>query len=104
MENSSLPLFATHIQAIVEQDLLAQFEAWVLFRARSTSRARAGKPLSEKSAAVYREMWRALARYCTDRSLPLRSVTAADLEHFLASRGNAEDLSPRYAWRLLSLF
>lgn len=61
------------------------------------------------SVEVYRHMWDAFVHWCVSRPQPLRlrSVTQRDLEIFLASRngmqGPASELTPRYAWRMLSL-
>jgi site-specific recombinase XerD len=61
------------------------------------------------SIEVYRHMWAAFAHWCVSRREPLRldALRQHDLDIFLASRsgmqGAHSDLSPRYAWRMLSL-
>lgn len=73
------------------------FEAWALWRAER------GDLRERSSVAVYRSMWGALAVWCIEHGLSLATLQAKDLEAFLLSRGGAEDLTPRHAWRLLML-
>ena len=79
----------------------AAFERWL----EATER-RLRQP---SSIEVYRHMWDAFVQWCISRPRPLRlgSLCREDLEAYLASRsgmqGVASDLTPRYAWRLLSL-
>ena len=98
-----LPPFAPVDDFARERDLLARYEAYVAHRARSTSTARALRPLRADSAEVYRKIWGAFARYCAQRSISLENLDGADLDSFIASRGNAAEVSARYAWRVLSL-
>jgi integrase len=76
---------------------LAAFEAW------SDSRQHRGELREHSSIAVYRSMWGALTAWCGGRGLPMVSLDAVHLEAYLHSRGGAEDLTPRHAWRLLML-
>ena len=99
----TLPVFAPADGLAREQELRAHFEAYVAQRARSTSTARALRPLREDSAEVYRKIWGAFARYCAQRSISLESLDGADLECFVASLGKRGHVSARYAWRVLSL-
>ena len=79
----------------------AAFERWLEATERSLRQP--------SSVEVYRHMWDAFVAWCVSRPRPLRltALRQADLEVFLASRsgmqGAASDLTPRYAWRLLSL-
>jgi site-specific recombinase XerD len=91
------------------------FQAWVAHRARSTSRRRSERPFREESAKVYQEMWYAFAAYCAARNLDIADIEDTDLQTFLALRGTGAErqrprhtmkggeLSPRYAWRVLTL-
>jgi integrase len=79
------------------------FEAW-LQHARRT-----GALMRDSSEEVYRHLWAVLTKWCVGQDPPVRldTLTAADLQAFIASRSGAqgpdEDLSPRYVWRLLHL-
>ena len=48
-------------------------------------------------------MWSAMAAWAVGNGLVSDGLTAADLDIYLATRGGADDLSNRYAWRLLRL-
>jgi site-specific recombinase XerD len=112
MSYSLFPEFET---APLQRELNDSFEAWVMQRARSTSKDRAEKALREETVAVYREMWHAFAGYCGERKLLLQEIQVEELELFLRLRGageegrkprvttKGEDLSPRYARRFLTL-
>ena len=76
---------------------LEAFETGALWRGER------GDLRERSSVAVYRSMWGALTAWCSSRGLVLNTLPAADLEAFLLSRGGAEDLTPRHAWRLLML-
>ncbi|MEC4722421.1 tyrosine-type recombinase/integrase [Noviherbaspirillum sp. CPCC 100848] len=111
----TIPLFPDQDPAVLEQKLRESFKAWVEYRARSGSTARSERPLKDESAIVYQEMWHAFAAYCASRSLDTTTVEAADIKTFLALRGagnangrprpstKGQELSPRYAWRMLTL-
>lgn len=79
----------------------AAFERWL-----ETVEQRLRQP---SSVEVYRHMWDAFAHWCRSRRRPLAldAVRREDLDVFLASRsgmrGPASELTPRYAWRMLSL-
>lgn len=64
---------------------------------------RAGRLHRESSSEVYEHMWSALAAWAVANGLRLNDIKASDLEVYLASRGGSEELSVRYAWRLLRL-
>lgn len=64
---------------------------------------RRGSLQRESSAEVYEHMWTALAEWAVGQGIALHALNAADLERYLASRGGNDDLSARYAWRLLRL-
>lgn len=101
--------------ADLEASLNRAFEAWVVHRANSQSRAKSERPLSDESVNVYREMWQAFAKFCAERNLDLRDIAVSDLEVFLTVRGTGPDpehprqttrggnLSARYANRYLVL-
>jgi integrase len=57
----------------------------------------------ESSVDVYQHMWSALAAWAVGNGLRLVDLTAGDLSDYLASRGGADELSARYAWRLMRL-
>lgn len=109
----TLPLFDD--ETTLEERLRMTFKSWVEHRAQSVSGVRSERPLREESATVYQEMWHAFAAYCSERKLDLARLEPQDIETFLAIRGagdprgkvrittKAADLSPRYAWRLLTL-
>lgn len=73
------------------------FEAW-LREKRDASRLR-----QDSSGTTYASMWKAFSDWAVARDLVLQDLTLNDLEAYVASRGQAEDLSPRYVWRLLRL-
>jgi integrase len=73
------------------------FESWLQDK-RDASRVR-----QESSGATYSAMWKAFSQWAVARELALQALTVADLEAYIAARGAAEDLSPRYVWRLLRL-
>ncbi len=76
---------------------LAAFDAW------TASRAGSGTLREPSSVDVYRSMWGALTAWCVRRGLALQGLGTSHLEAYLHSRGGAEDLTPRHAWRLLTL-
>lgn len=76
---------------------LAAFEAWAAARERN------GELRERSSIEVYRSMWGALTSWCVGRGLALQALDASHLEAYVHSRGGAEDLTPRHAWRLLML-
>lgn len=73
------------------------FAAWL------RSREVAGDIREASSAAVYASMWGALSTWCVQRGLHLDTLSPEHYEAYLRSRGGVDDLSERYAWRLLSL-
>lgn len=77
---------------------LAAFDSW------AARRAGCGELREQSSVDVYRSMWGALTVWSVARGLALQGLDASHLEAFLHSRGGAEDLTPRHAWRLLTLF
>ena len=64
---------------------------------------RTGRLQRESSAEVYEHMWSALAAWAVGKGIRIADLGAADLQAYLDSRGGADDLSVRYAWRLLRL-
>ena len=68
-----------------------------------TDAGRAGQLQRESSVAVYEHMWSALACWAVENGVRLDNLTAGDLTAYLTSRGGADELSARYAWRLLRL-
>lgn len=75
----------------------AAIETWL------AQSGRAGRLQRESSAEVYKHMWSALAAWAVGKGIRLDDLSAADLQAYLDSRGGADDLSVRYAWRLLRL-
>jgi integrase len=111
----TLSLFPEADAAQREQRLRAIFRAWLEHRAGSTSRRRTERPLREESAKVFQDMWHAFAAYCAPRGLDLADIDEDDLQTFLVVRGSGaqrqparhntkgDELSARYAWRMLWL-
>jgi integrase len=111
----TLPLFPDADHVMHETRLQAVFTAWIDYRAQSNSTARTERALREESARVYQEMWHAFAAYCAQRNLDIADIEADDIQTFLALRGTGDarakprvstrsiDLTPRYAWRMLTL-
>jgi len=64
---------------------------------------RVGRLQRQSSTDVYSHMWSALATWLIANRIRLADITASDLDRYLASRGGSEDLSARYALRLLRL-
>src|SRR5471030_1140707 len=64
---------------------------------------RAGRLQRESSIEVYEHMWSAMAAWAVGNGLGIDALTADDLDTYLATRGGSDDLSNRYAWRLLRL-
>lgn len=71
---------------------------------------RLGRLHRPSSQAVYAAMWGALAQWCLGQSPPVRQLAALDsatLAAFVAAREAllppGESLTPRYAWRMMSL-
>lgn len=89
------------------------FRSWLEARAKNAHGERSNRELSDASATVYQEMWLAFADYCAVHSLALESISQQEIVAFLDLRsrgqGNARmlpkgtTLSPRYAWRMLTL-
>lgn len=73
------------------------FDVWL------AEAGRCGRLQRESSAEVYAHMWTALSEWAVGEGVALQDLSAADLERYLASRGGADELSARYAWRLLRL-
>lgn len=48
-------------------------------------------------------MWGALAAWCVDRGLRLDRLQEDHFDAYLQSRGDIDALTPRHAWRLLTL-
>ena len=74
----------------------AAFAAWL---ADANGRAQ----MRESSTDVYEHMWSAWTAWAVGKGVRFENIMAADLEAYLLSRGGSDDLSPRYAWRLLRL-
>ncbi|MBI5270747.1 MAG: site-specific integrase [Burkholderiales bacterium] len=64
---------------------------------------RAGRLQLESSVSVYEHMWSALSAWCLGQGVALDGLTSEDLERFLGSRGGADEISARHAWRFLRL-
>jgi integrase len=65
--------------------------------------SRAGRLQRDSSVEVYTHMWAALTAWAVGNGIRLQRISDMDLEAYLASRGGADELSVRYAWRLLRL-
>ena len=75
----------------------AAIETWL------AQSGRAGRLQRKSSAEVYEHMWSALAAWAVGKGRRLDDLNAADLQAYLDSRGGTDELSTRYAWRLLRL-
>jgi len=73
------------------------FEAWV------QAREQIGELRQRSSVMVYRSMWGAFTAWCVGQGVALDGLLPEDLVAYLHSRGGADDLSDRYAWRLLMM-
>lgn len=81
-------------------DFAQVFDAWVVLR-QSSSRG-----LSEPTGSVQRAMWLAFGAWCGRVGVHPAGLTVGELAAFLSSREGAvpaSELTPRYAWRLLTL-
>lgn len=77
-----------------------------LFDAWASSRTSVSRGLSEPTEAVQRAMWSAFGTWCIRNNIDAAKLTAVDLGKYLRSREGsvpASELTPRYAWRLVSL-
>lgn len=68
-----------------------------------TARRSDGQLRQESSAEVYEHMWAALAQWAVGQGVAIEDLAAEDLQRYLNSRGGSDELSNRYASRLLSL-
>lgn len=112
MSDDSLSLFP-HAAADASAMLKSLFEEWVESRASQPHGERASRELNDSSAKVYREMWFAFADFCGVNDVTLENIAQSHILAFLQLRargeGNARmlpkglSLSPRYAWRMLTL-
>lgn len=64
---------------------------------------RAGRLRQDSSIEVYGHMWTALTAWLVAEGIAMADISAADLERFMGSRGQATDVSDRHAWRFLRL-
>ena len=60
-----------------------------------------GQLQHESSVEMYSHMWAGLKEWAIGEGIVVEQLGANDLERYIGSRGGADDLSPRYAWRLL---
>ena len=96
MQSTTQDLFDEPV-ATSPRTYIEAFDAWLM------AREQFGALREQSSVAVYRSMWTALAAWSVGRGLPLDAIKSGDLEAYLLSRGGADELSARYAWRLLTL-
>jgi site-specific recombinase XerD len=76
------------------------FDAWL---ASSSGPIRG---LSEDTESVQRAMWNAFEIWCGKHKIAVATLTGSDLHAYLQSREGlvpASELTPRYAWRLVTL-
>lgn len=109
---STLQVFQIN-QGSIAQRFLACFLSWRDSRVSQYPGERANRELSAESAKVYQEMWIAFAEYCERHALALETLTQNDIIAFFELRARGEGnarmlpkgstLSPRYAWRMLTL-
>lgn len=96
MNSANLDLFDEQ-RGPTFQAYLSAFESWLV------DREAFGSIREPSSVAVYSSMWSALSAWCVGRGLPLDALKADHFEAYLLSRGGTDELSARYAWRLLTL-
>jgi integrase len=75
-------------------------EAWDAWLA---DERRAGRLTQQSSSDVYAHMWSALRSWCVGTQTDLDQLTPLELAGFLRSRGGAEEITARHAWRFLRL-
>jgi integrase len=92
----NLDLFEDPAPTLAKQYLQA-FEGWLCARENN------GSMQQDSSKETYAHMWSAFAAWCVDKRLGLQDLRAHNLSAYLASRATEEQLSDRYAWRLLHL-
>jgi integrase len=92
----NLDLFADSDRATTSQ----YTEAWAGWLAESE---RTGRLQRESSIDVYEHMWSAFTTWAVGNSVRLSEISALDLATYLESRGGSDDLSKRYALRLMRL-
>ena len=63
----------------------------------------AGRLQHESSSEVYDHMWSALTSWAVGNGIRLADISATDLGTYLGSRGGTNELTARYARRLLRL-
>jgi len=73
------------------------FDTWL------ATRQQQGTLREESSVAVYTSMWGALSAWGMSRGIAPQALRTSHLRAYLQGRGGSEDLTPRYAWRLLTL-
>jgi integrase len=65
--------------------------------------SKAGRLQRASSIDVYTHMWTSLTEWAVGQGVRLAEISAQDLSRCLDARGGAQDLSARYAWRMLRL-
>lgn len=90
-------LFDDHRDPVSPLAFTKAFETWL------AAEQRAGRLRQPSSAEVYAHMWNALSAWAVADGLAIDAITAGDLDRFLQSRGNVDDISSRHGWRLLRL-
>ena len=88
-------LFAEAVDPGLEADYGQAFQAW------QTEVERAGRLQRETSIEVYAHMWNAFSAWAVAGGIRIDSLQADDLDTYIVARGGQDDLSSRYAWRLL---
>ena len=97
-------LFTEPANLDLEAHLVQVFEDYVLARAQASPAAvRSERPLREKSAAVYRDVWHAFAVFCAGRGVSLDRLDTDTLDNFVAALGDGVQVTPRYVRRVLAL-
>lgn len=79
--------------------LASTFDSW------ASTRAKTVRGLSEPTEAVLRAMWTAFSAWCIRTQVDPVALTADELAAYIQSRVGTEEshLTPRYAWRLVTL-
>ena len=92
-----------NLDLFISADEASPAEYDAAFRGWLAQSGQAGRVQRESSAEMYEHMWHALAAWAVGQGLRLADIHAADLGSYLRSRGGSNELSARYAWRLLRL-
>ena len=93
--HTTLDLFAEAVDPGLAAEYRHAFQDW------QAEVERAGRLQRETSIEVYAHMWKAFSEWAVAGALRIDALQADDLDTYIETRGGQDDLSSRYAWRLL---